>query len=629
MTMPETGLPGRRAARFGGFELDLRSGELSRQGFRVRLQDKPLRVLELLLERQGDVVTRDELRRVLWPEDTFVDFDGGLNTAVNKLRTALGDSADTPRFVETLGRRGYRFIAAVEPIADAAEAAAPPARRRPRRLMAWTGAALVAVVVVGGLWWHRQRAPAPLTVSSLAVLPLKSLSDRSEDDYFADGMTEALITQLAGIRSLRVISRQSVVRYKESARPLPEIARELGVEAIVEGSVMRSADRVRVSAQLVLGSADRHLWARSYEGDLADVLALQAQVAEAIAGEVRATLTGAERARLSRIRPVDPEAYDLYLRGLYFFNQRWQDDPVSTISRSVDYLERAVARDPQFALAHAALGEAYGPYAYWAPIAPDEARARRRRAATRALELDADLAQAHTALGSTLVNEWDWSGAEREFQRAIELSPNYAVARFWYSLLLLRRARFEEALQQTELGFANDPFDPTLASHNAAALANLGRPEEAIARLRRFLELEPASSGARRTLAGIYVRLDRYEDALEEFARLGSADGRARVRAFQGDTAGLRAILAAAHQAARRRYVSPVAFASMYAALGDEERAFVHLARAADTKAIGLVDVVSTARFTTAQASPTMAREFDVLRSDARFIELQRRLKLE
>ena len=638
-----TSLEGRRVTCFGGFELDLRSGELSKQGIPVRLQDKPRRILELLLERRGEVVTRDELRHVLWPGDTFVDFDGGLNTAVNKLRAALGDAAERPRFVETVGRRGYRLIASVEaaeatpelpaPVPATAAPAPPdlpvaPRSRRLRPIVMLAAAALVAAL--GALLWSKlSPAPTPAGIRSLAVLPLKSLSSHSEDDYFADGITEALITQLAGVRSLRVISRQSVMRYKDSNKSLPEIARELGVDAIVEGSVARSAGRVRVSAQLIHAPVDRHLWAHSYERDLVDVLALQAEVAAAIAGEVRATLTAPDRARLARNRPVDPEAYDLYLRGRYFFNRRFQDDPVPTISKSVDYLEKAIAKDPQFAPAHAALAEAYAPFAHQTPIAPAEARARCSRAAARALELDPDLEQAHTALSVVLEHDWDWRGSEQELQRAIELNPNYTLARLWYSLLLLRQTHFEEALEQTELGLATDPFDPLLSSTNAAALANLGRHEEAIGRLRRFLELEPNARGVRRTLARIYVRLDRHEEAMKEYDSSGSADGVERVRAFQGHPTDLRRILGELHETAQRQYVSPVVFASVYATLGDKEQALAYLALAADTKALGLVDVVTAARFMPCFVSPTMGKEFDFLRSDPRFVQVRRRVNVE
>jgi TolB-like protein/DNA-binding winged helix-turn-helix (wHTH) protein len=639
-----TSLEGRRVTRFGGFELDLRSGELSKQGVRVRLQDKPRRILELLLERGGDVATRDELRQVLWPGDTFVDFDGGLNTAVNKLRAALGDSAERPRFVETVGGRGYRLIASVEaveatpdlPALPAPAATAPPPADVPavapsRRLRPIVWLAGVAVVAaLGALFWSKLTpAPTPAEIRSLAVLPLKSLSSQSEDDYFADGITEALITQLAGVRSLRVISRQSVMRYKDSDTSLPEIARELGVDAVVEGSVARSGDRVRVTAQLIHAPADQHLWAKSYERDLGDVLALQAEVAAAIAGEVRATLTAPDRARLARGRPVDPEAYDLYLRGRYFFYRRFQDDPVPTISKSVDYLEKAIAKDPQFALAHAALAEAYAPFAHLAPIAPAEARARSGRAAARALELDPNLEQAHTALSVLRERDWDWRGSAQELQRSLELNPNYTLARLWYSILLLRQGHFEKSLEQTEIGLATDPFDPLLLSTNAVAMANLGRHEEAIGRLRRFLELEPNARGVRKTLAHIYVRLDRHEEAIKEYEKAGSSDGVERVRAIQGRPADLRRILGELHEREQRHYVSPVAFASLYATLGDKEQALAYLTRAADTRAIGLFDVVTTARFTPCFSSPTMGKEFDFLRSDPRFAQIRRRMNVE
>jgi TolB-like protein/DNA-binding winged helix-turn-helix (wHTH) protein/Flp pilus assembly protein TadD len=630
---------GQGVARFGHFALDLQSGELFKQGLRVRLQQKPLRILELLLERRGELVTREELRQALWPKDTFVDFDGGLNTAVNKLRVALGDSADNPRFVETVGRRGYRLIASVEAMAEEPTAPSMPLDPHPsagaptgsdRRLwvMALTAGAVLAVAA--GALWPRNRPPAQAEpIRSLAVLPLQSLSSDPGDDYFADGITEALITQLAGIRSLRVISRQSVMRYKDSRKGLPEIARELDVDAVVEGSVARSGGRIRVSAQLVHAPADRHLWAESYERELGDVLALQAELAAAIVASIRATLTAPERARLARSRLVDPGAYDLYLRGRYFFNRRFQGDYRPTIERSVDFLEQAIEKDPQFALAHAALGEAYGPLSYWSPIAPAEAQERRRAITRRALELDPELEQAHCAFGSTLINDWDWPGSERAFRRALELNPNYTVARFWFGLLLLRQGRFQEALEQTDLGLLADPFDPTLASTSAAALANLERPEEAVARLRQALELGPAPWGVRRTLGGIYVRLDRYAEARAEFESAGWAEGTAMVRALQGDPGDLRRVLRERQEAARRQYVSPVTLASIHAALGDPERALAHLEQAADTKAVGLVDLMSVARFTPALASPIMGRELDGLRSHPRFIAVRKRMKLE
>ena len=611
---------------FGPYRLDVLKQRLLRGGETVAVSPKAFDTLLLLVRHRERVLGKSELMEALWPE-TAVE-EANLTQHVFTLRKILGDTPEGVPYIETVPRRGYRFASEVREVVEHAPAGGHrPAAGRGRLRFAALLTSAALVTALGVLWW-RARAPAA-GFHSLAVLPLENLSGQSEDEYFADGITEALITELAGIRSLRVTSRQSVMRYKKSGKSLPEIAAELRVDAVVEGSVARDGDRVRVSAQLIHAPVDRHLWAGRYERDLRDILALQAEVAAAIAAEVRATLTAPERARLSRSRSVDTEAYDLYLRGRFFFNRRWDFDPLTAISKSVEYLERSIAKDPEFALAHAALGEAYGPYAYWAPIAPDEARARRHRASSRALELDPDLAEAHTALASTLINEWDWPGAEREFQRAIEINPNYSVARFWYSLLLLRRARFEAALEQTELGLAADPFDPMLISNNAVALANLGRHEEAVARLRRTLELEPDSWGVRRTLAGFYVRLGRDTEALAEFARSGPADGTARVRALQGETAELHALLRDLHEKARRQYISPVTFASLYATLGDREQALAQLERAAETRAIGLVDVMSEAKFSMTLASPTMAKEFDSLRADPRFDAVRRRLKLE
>ena len=302
------------ALRFGRFELDARAGELRRDGRRVKLQEKPFRLLELLLQRPGEVVTRDELRQRLWPADTFVDFDNGLNTAVNKVRSALGDAAENPLFVETLGRRGYRFIAPLEspPAAPPVAVEVPDRRPRPVLTAAIALVLVAAVSVVALRRWPRRGSVPPIT--SLAVLPLVNLSNDPEQEYFADGMTDALITDLASIRALRVISRQSVMAYKGSRKSLPQIARELDVDGVVEGSVARSAGRVRVTAQLVQAPTDRHLWAREYERDAQDLLALQSELVASIAREIRAVVTPEELARLGRPRATSVAAYDDYLR---------------------------------------------------------------------------------------------------------------------------------------------------------------------------------------------------------------------------------------------------------------------------------------------------------------------------
>src|SRR5712692_151484 len=342
------------AFRFGAFEVDLAAGELRKHGIKIKLQEQPFQILAMLLEHAGEVVTREDLRERLWPADTFVDFDNGLNAATSKLRQALGDTAENPRFVETLARRGYRFLAPVErptpaPLPavispEAAAASARPAPVPPHRSRRWMGAAVLALLLSvlaallfelnpGGL---RDRVFGKKSIRSLAVLPLENLSRDADQEYFADGMTDALITNLAKIRSLRVISRSSVMHYKRAPQPMPKIGHDLQVDALVEGTTLLSGDRVRITAQLIEAATDKHLWAESYEGDLRDVLRLQDDVARAIASEIRVKLTPQEQARLSGSRRVDPEAYQAYLRGRYYSDKRTPEG----LNRGIDYFQQ-------------------------------------------------------------------------------------------------------------------------------------------------------------------------------------------------------------------------------------------------------------------------------------------------
>ena len=338
--------------RFGVFEVDLRSGELRKQGIKIKLHDQPFQILAMLVEHPGEVVTREQLQQKLWPADTFVDFDRGLNSAVKKLRDALGDSAEIPRYVETLPRRGYRFIGSLgdasssrgehalgvpgRVVAEQSAAASegvvtevPAVSGVSRRWTLWTAAGVLAgllVLLVGfdvGSWREKLLARAtPVHIRSIAVLPLENLSGDPAQEYFTDGMTDALVTELAQISSLRVISRTSVMRYKGTRKPLPDIAKELNVDGIVEGSVVQSAERVRVNAQLIEAATDRHLWASMYERSPGDVVILQSEVARAIANAIQVQLTPQEEARLTRVQSVDPQAYESYLRGRYFWNKR-------------------------------------------------------------------------------------------------------------------------------------------------------------------------------------------------------------------------------------------------------------------------------------------------------------------
>lgn len=603
--------------RFATFEVDLRAGELRQDGARVRLQDKPFRLLAALLEHPGDLVTREELCRRLWPSDTFVDFDNSLNNAVNRVRAALGDAADQPRFVETVGRRGYRFVAPVEPAPPATAASPPttvgepPVRTRLRRVV--VGVVLLALAGAGAGWlaWRSRPEPAD-AIRSLAVLPFDNLSADAEQEYLADGVTDALITELAGIRSLRVISRQSVIRYKDSARPLPEIAAELGVDGIVEGTVLRSGDRVRVNAQLIHAPRDQHLWARNFDRAADDMLALQADIARAVADGVRATLTAPEQEHFAQAHRVDPAAYDLYLRGRYSFNRRWAGDMEAALLKCVDHLQQAVERDPRFAVAHATLAFCHTPLANMGFVPPWEAIPRIEEHARKALALDPDLSQGHLALASSSFLQFDWAEAEAEYLKAIESNPGDADARLWYSFFLYQLGRFEESAVQSARGLENDPFHPLLIGNNAHAFAELGRVDEALALSRRMLEIEPST---RADLGRLYLRLGREREALEEFEKAGSEEDIARIRAMRGDPSGLRAMLGRLNERARHRYVSPVDFAVLHTALGDKDAAFARLEEAYRTKAPRLKELKTY-------------WEFVPLRSDPRWSELVHRLKM-
>jgi TolB-like protein/DNA-binding winged helix-turn-helix (wHTH) protein len=443
-----------RWLRFGIFEVDLHAGRLTKHGSHLKLQEQPFQVLAMLLEKPGELVSREELRNRLWPR-TIVDFDHGLNKAINKIRDALGDSAENPRFVETVARRGYRFLADVEVIkapspqskttpgvvgsADHASVLARVWKQRHSRAWRLLGFGQ-ALLLVAALLWIVYPWNSSSKIRSLAVLPLENLSGDASQDYFADGMTEELITDLGQISTLRVISRSSVMSYKSAPKPLAEVARELNVQAVVEGSVLRSGERVRITAQLIEVPADRHIWAHSYEGDLQDTLTLQNTVARTIAQQIRAILNKREKAALEKSPSVNPEAYDAYLKGRYFWNKRTGDG----LKKAIDFFTLAVEKDPKYAEAYAGLADSYALSGDWeyGILSPQDAFLKAKAAATKALALDDSLGEAHNSLAFALdLYEWDWTTAETEYRRAIALSPGYATAHQWYGWHLMVMGR--------------------------------------------------------------------------------------------------------------------------------------------------------------------------------------------
>ena len=504
----------------------------------------------------------------------------------------------------------------VPPITPALPFGSPetaPARVSRRTVV--VGLALLAPLLVAAVAWQvwRSRQPYAGPIRSLAVLPFDNLSSDAEQEYLADGITDALITELAGIRSLRVLSRQSVIRYKDSAKPMPEIARELGVDGIVEGAVLRSGSRVRVSAQVVHGPRDEHLWARSFEGAAGDMLALQAEIARAVASGVRVKLTAPEQARFAQAADVDPEAYDLYLRGLYFYNRRVVDDKETVLPKCVSYLQQAVQKDPRFAAAHARLAYCYVSLAYFGLLPPWEATPPIEKHARKALELDPELAEGHLALANSLFFQFDWAGAEAEFRKAVESNPGDAHVRQWYAYFLVTVGRFDEVAHPERPGPADRPLLPV----------SFGQPRHGIVRTR------PCRGGAGGGAANrgdrqrdpailglLYLRLGREQEALAEFERVGWEEGIARVRALRGDPSGLRALLGRLDERAQQRYVSPVDFAELHTALGEKDAAFARLEEAYRTKATRLQHAEDV-------------WEFTPLRSDPRWGDLVHRLKLD
>ncbi len=531
--------------RFGVFEVDLRSGELHKHGIKIKLHDQPFQVLAMLLEHPGELVTREQLHQKLWAADTFVDFDVGLNSAIKRLRDALGDSAESPRYIETLPRRGYRFIASVEDDIPAippgllpsigtgqAEAAsfakpaedAPAAAKaglRPRNLgglalAAGAGIALLLALNLPSLHHRVQRTTTPLKIRSLAVLPLENLSGDSAQEYFVDGMTEELITDLGKIAGLRVISRTSSMHYKGTRKTLPEIARELNVDAVIEGAVLRSGDHVRITTQLVEAASDRHLWAESYERELRDVLTLQGEVARDVAKQVNIKLSQEEQTRFASTHPVDPKALEAYLKGRYELYKM----TLEGTKKSIDYFAQALDKDPTYARAWAGLSEALSfplvPQGTW-DSQPQEVSAKAKAAALKALELDGALSEGHLSLGLVLEREWLWSGAEKEYQRAIALDPNNARAHGVYGLYLMARGRLEEAIAETRRAQELDPLSPLMHRYSARALSAAGRYDEALAQYREVAALGGAMSyPTHRRMALAYERKGMEREALTE-----------------------------------------------------------------------------------------------------------------
>jgi TolB-like protein/DNA-binding winged helix-turn-helix (wHTH) protein/Flp pilus assembly protein TadD len=517
--------------RFGVFELDAVSGELRKSGHTIRLRPQAAKILVLLASRPGQLVTREELREETWGNETFVDFEHGLNLCIREVRAALDDDADTPRYVETLPRRGYRFIAQLNELQrdtrspaiagerDQLEASERPSSAR-QPLWLRVAAGIAAAFAIGVFAWGIGRrwvgvGDSHPSIHSLAVLPLANLSNDPEQEFFADGMTDELITLLAKVSALRVISRTSVMRYRNTQKPVAEIGKELGADALIEGTVLRSGNSVRITVQLINASTDRHLWAEEYQRDVQDVLALQADVARAITTAVQIKLTSQQQLRLASTRQIDPEVHDAYLRGLYLFRK---GKPEST-EKAIGFFEQAIARNPDDPLIYAALSDAYSSLTPHAR-APLEVLPKAKAAAARAVELDDTLAEAHASLAYVkLWFDWDWPGAEREYRRALDLNPNLSKAHTGYAAYLATIGRVQEAINEADRAHQLDPVSLSSLDSEASVFIYSRRYAEAVEICRRKIELEPNADRAYAWLAVTQTLLGHHTEAVDAAER--------------------------------------------------------------------------------------------------------------
>jgi TolB-like protein/Tfp pilus assembly protein PilF len=589
----QPGHPAARLLRFGPFELDTRAGELRKRGASLPLKGQPLQVLEILLRHSGDIVTREELRAQLWTSDTFVDFEHSLHNAIARLRDTLGDSATAPRFIQTLPRRGYRFVMEVESIGGE-KRGEPSSSVNPQ-----------------------SRAPE---IRALAVLPLADLSGDPAQDYFADGMTEALITSLAKIGKLRVISRTSVMTYKSTRKSLPRIARELNVDAVLEGSVLRSGERVRITAQLIHAHSDQHLWAESYERDLRDILAVQSDIAREVANQIRIMLTPEEQARLEVARPVDPRAHDLLLKARFQRNQRTEE----SVRKALSYFQSALEIDPKWAEGYVGIADCHNILAYYNGLAPKDAYSRSEKAARKALVLDPSLGEAHAAIGVVKRDyEWDWAAAEQYFQRAIKLNPGCVDAYHWRGTMFGMLGHHREGLNEKMKALELDPLSPVYRTDVGRVHYFVREYDQAIENYRAALEIDPTFFFTHALLGQAYLQKGMFKPALAAFqtaARLTSdsaftlarlAHGQARA----GEGGKARSLLKRLQAIAKRGYVSAYDFALVHAGLGHEEETFTWLKRALAERSIWLGYL-------------NVEPAFDVLRGNPQFQSLLKRIGL-
>lgn len=592
--------------RFGLFEVDAKRGEVRKQGLRIRLRGRPYDILLILLERPGELVTREDLRARLWVADTFVDFDHGLNTSVNRLREVLGDSADSPRYIETIPRKGYRFIAPVEvvaprvsepallgpapvvspPLAPAPVILTPPVRSR-RWWIPLAAVGVLALVLAG--WWRLSRPPAIQGgAMRLVVLPFQNLSGDPDQEFFSDGFTEEMIAELGALEPSRlgVIARTTSMHYKSTKKAIGEIGSELRVDYVLEGSVRRDADRVRITAQLVESKTQTQLWSDSYDRKAADVIGIQKDVAMAIARSLAPTL-GSRGALSSSVAPASFSAYEYTLRGKFFREQATE----ASTRKAIEYFERAIAIDPRYAPAHAGLGDGYRLLGApgWEVEKPEGLLRKARASAERALALDPASPDAHAVMAMVhFTYDWDPAAAEREIREAIRLNPSHAKAHQYYSGILTAAGRMDEAMAEAHRGMELDPLSAAGGTTLGVRLYYSGKIDEAAAEFRKTLEVNPSFAVAHWGLAQCYRVQGRMDDQLDELTNAVTLSGNSAYMrahlgygfAVSGDRGRAEAIAKELQADGPGRYVAPYHLALIAVGLGDTAEALRWLERA-------------------------------------------------
>jgi TolB-like protein/DNA-binding winged helix-turn-helix (wHTH) protein/Tfp pilus assembly protein PilF len=623
----------RSPIRFGVFEVDLQASELRKQGIKVKLQQQPFELLAMLLEHPGEVVTREEIQKRLWPADTFVDFDRGLNRATNRLRESLGDDAESPRFIETLPRRGYRFIAPVvksDESGHVAELVPPQADTVPTngspyspgydrvRLRIGFVTALVAIALLTVAAWFAFFRPRHGAIESVAVLPFSNGSSDSNAEYLSDGITESLINNLSQLPNLRVMARSTVFRYKANDADPQKIGNDLHVQAVLSGRLLQQGNVLIIQAELMDVKTGVQLWGGQFNRSAEDVLALQDDLSREIAEKLRVKLTGEQKQRLARRNTEDAEAYRFYLKGRYYWNKRSPEG----MQKAASYFQQAIDKDPGYALAYAGLADTYVYLSFFNMVAPRDAMPRAKAAAAKALEIDDHLAEAHVSLGyMSYAYDWDWPAAGRHFDQALALDPAYTRAHIFYPFYLSSRGQSQEAVTVAKSALDLDPASPSL-SHSLAVQFYLTRQfDQAIEQCRKTLEMDPNFAVAYAVLGQTYLAKGMNSEAapvLEKYSALsqGSVDSLALLgysQARRGKKSQALSTIDELKETSKNSFVPAFYFALVYAALEDKDQAFMWLEKGYDER---------FARF----AYLKLEALWDPLRSDERFRDLVRRV---